>query len=218
MTVVMKGYKGFNNDLTCRGFKYEIGKTYEIKESPILCKRGFHFCHSLKHVLPNYPLHKKHTFCEIEAFGKIHSDEFYKKYCTNKIKVLRKLDLDEILDMIGMKDKEAFIGYYNDDRFNEHQMFLIYYGMENDLDVSIYAKPEFNEQKMHIIYLGLIERLDVSVYAKPEFNEDQMYAIYHGLKKGLDVSVYAKPEFNYRQMHNIELNLLQEKKNNGHSN
>ena len=31
----MKAYKAFNPDMTCRGFQYEIGKTFEIKEEPI---------------------------------------------------------------------------------------------------------------------------------------------------------------------------------------
>ena len=39
----MKAYKGFNKDLTCRGFQYEIGKTYEEPEAN-LCKNGFHAC------------------------------------------------------------------------------------------------------------------------------------------------------------------------------
>ena len=39
----MKAYKGFNKDLTCRGFQYEEGKTYEEKEAK-LCKSGFHSC------------------------------------------------------------------------------------------------------------------------------------------------------------------------------
>ena len=37
-------YKGFNSDMTCRNFKYKEGKTYELKEEPKLCERGFHAC------------------------------------------------------------------------------------------------------------------------------------------------------------------------------
>lgn len=40
----MKGYKVFNSDWTCRGYQYEVGKTYEIAESPKCCKVGFSFC------------------------------------------------------------------------------------------------------------------------------------------------------------------------------
>lgn len=39
----MKAYKGFNKDLTCRGFQYEEGKTYEEQEAK-LCESGFHAC------------------------------------------------------------------------------------------------------------------------------------------------------------------------------
>ena len=38
-----KAFKGFNKDLTCHGFQYEAGKTYE-EESADLCNRGFHAC------------------------------------------------------------------------------------------------------------------------------------------------------------------------------
>lgn len=38
----MKGYKAFNKGLTCRNFKYEVGKTYEEQELG-LCRKGFHF-------------------------------------------------------------------------------------------------------------------------------------------------------------------------------
>ena len=39
----MKAYKGFNPDMTCRGFQYEEGKTYTTDEAN-LCKSGFHAC------------------------------------------------------------------------------------------------------------------------------------------------------------------------------
>lgn len=211
----MKGYKGFDKDLSCRGFKYEVGKTYKIKEDPILCKRGFHFCNSLQDVLGYYPLHKNNTFCEIEVCGKIISDIFYKKSSTNKIKILRKLDLDEILDIVGIKEKDLFVKCYNDDRFDPHQMYLIYCGFKEGLDASIYAKSMFNGRQMFVMYLGLEKGLNVSIYADPEFNDDQMYLIYYGLKEGLDASIYAKPELNLKQMHEIYLKLKEEK--NGHS-
>ena len=39
----MKAFKGFNKDMTCRGFQYEEGKTYEEKQAR-LCNSGFHVC------------------------------------------------------------------------------------------------------------------------------------------------------------------------------
>lgn len=39
----MKAYKGFNRDMTCRGYQYEEGKSYE-EERAELCKSGFHAC------------------------------------------------------------------------------------------------------------------------------------------------------------------------------
>ena len=41
----MKAYKGFNPDMTCRGFQYEEGKTYTTEEAR-LCESGFHACES----------------------------------------------------------------------------------------------------------------------------------------------------------------------------
>ena len=39
----IKGYKGFDKDLRCREFQYEIGKEYSEDEA-ICCIKGFHFC------------------------------------------------------------------------------------------------------------------------------------------------------------------------------
>jgi len=37
-------YKGFNADMSCRGFQYEEGETYEMDGEIKLCERGFHAC------------------------------------------------------------------------------------------------------------------------------------------------------------------------------
>ena len=49
-----KAYKAFNADMTCRGFQYKEGKTYELNSEPILCECGFHACLGLLDVLDYY--------------------------------------------------------------------------------------------------------------------------------------------------------------------
>ena len=49
-----KAYKAFNSDLSCRGFQYEKGKTYEIKDKIRLCNHGFHACLRLTDVFNYY--------------------------------------------------------------------------------------------------------------------------------------------------------------------
>ena len=59
-------------------------------------------------------------------------------------------------------------------QFDEDQKIQIRKGLENNLDVSIYAKPEFDEYQMEQIRLGLEANLDVSVYAKSTFGSFKM--------------------------------------------
>lgn len=44
MSGTVKGYKVFNPDWTCRGFKYSVGETFEEEVELSVCNRGFHFC------------------------------------------------------------------------------------------------------------------------------------------------------------------------------
>ena len=110
----MIGYKAFNEDLTCKSFQYEIGKTYSIKESPIPCNRGFHFCKSIAETYEFYPMSENTRICKIEALGEIQTDD-EKKYCTNVIKII-----EEVTDEWNRKgnSNSSNSGYCNSGDWN----------------------------------------------------------------------------------------------------
>ena len=89
----MRGYKGFDKDLKCRGFQFEVGQTFEISEDPVICQKGFHFCEKLNDVNEYYRMSASRV-CEVEALGSIVKDG--NKCATNKIKVVRELTREEL--------------------------------------------------------------------------------------------------------------------------
>lgn len=112
----MKGYKVFNSDWTCRGYQYEIGKTYEIAESPKCCKVGFHFCENLIDCFNYYSFDPNNKVAEIEAIGEIDFDDTNSKCCTNKIVILKELKWNEVLDMCNSGKGNS--GHHNSGNYN----------------------------------------------------------------------------------------------------
>ena len=97
----MKGYKGFNIDLSCRpgsrGYmKYEIGRTYSIMEDPVMCERGFHFCRRIVDVFGWYCPNMDTRVCEVEAIGKVMTSKDLAKYVTDRIRIVRELSTAEL--------------------------------------------------------------------------------------------------------------------------
>ena len=91
--------KGFDKDLKCRGFQFEVGGVYDTgykKEELELCSETvFHFCDSLEKVDYYYDCsNKENRYCEIEVLGEIIYDE--NKCCSNKIKILREIKGEEL--------------------------------------------------------------------------------------------------------------------------
>ncbi len=80
----IKAYKGFNPDMTCRGFQYEVGKEYEHDGPVVPCESGFHACENPFDVLDFYG-DIDNRFCEVEQSGETISD--YKKTVSSKIKI-----------------------------------------------------------------------------------------------------------------------------------
>ena len=81
-------YKGFNKDLTCRGFQYEVGKEY-VEEKVSICNSGFHACENPFDVLDFYGDVLNNRFCKVEQSGLIEKDD--KKQVSSKIKVVAEI-------------------------------------------------------------------------------------------------------------------------------
>ena len=107
MDKIIRGYKVFNSDWTCRGFQFELGETYEEDVTPLCCERGFHFCTELKDCFNYYSLDPDNKVAEIEALGEIDVKADGSKCCTNKIKILREISWEEVLKMVNMGKANA---------------------------------------------------------------------------------------------------------------
>lgn len=81
----IKAYKGFNKDMTCRGFQYEVGKEYEHEGDVEVCCSGFHACENPFDVLDHYGDILNNRYCIVEQSGKIKSDG--NKTASSKIKI-----------------------------------------------------------------------------------------------------------------------------------
>ena len=88
----MKAYKGFNKDMTCRGFQYKEGETYETDKAKV-CKSGFHACENPLDCLQYYGPGKS-VYHEVELDGEIdrrHDGDT--KVATTKIKIGAELSI-----------------------------------------------------------------------------------------------------------------------------
>ena len=110
------GVKGFDKDLKCRGFQYEVGETYYFKDKLIMCSKGFHFSPKFKYARNFYPFNSTSTsnrFCLVK--GKIPTDDDFEsilpkswkhddKYVTNEITIIREFTVEELIKIRKEED------------------------------------------------------------------------------------------------------------------
>ena len=91
----MKGYKGFEKGLICRGKQYAENTIFE-EENAEICKSGMNFCENPFDVLEYYGyINDKseiNEFAEVEALDDCKTDD-KKKYTTKKLKIGTKLNI-----------------------------------------------------------------------------------------------------------------------------
>ena len=94
----IKSYKGFDKNLKCRDFQYEIGKEYEMDGEIKVCNRGFHACESPFDVFDHYTMIDS-RFCEVEQDGNISKKDRGTKICSSKIKIKAELKLADMINL-----------------------------------------------------------------------------------------------------------------------
>lgn len=91
-------YKGFDKNLKCRDFQYEVGKEYEMDGDIKCCERGFHACESPLEVFDHYDMLTS-RFAKVEQSGEIDNEENSTKVCSSKIKVNAELKLADMINL-----------------------------------------------------------------------------------------------------------------------
>ena len=96
---VIKSYKGFDKDLKCRGYQYEVGKEYELPEGQKVkvCNTGFHACESPLEVLDHYAMFdgdgNENRFCEVDQSGDIDRESGTTKVASSRIRINAEIGL-----------------------------------------------------------------------------------------------------------------------------
>ena len=98
----MEGFKVFEPDWTCRGFQYEVGKTFEEDVTPVCCDGGFHFCKELKDCFNYYPFNPENKVAKVVALGEIDEKVDGSKCCTNKIQIVEEVTWEDVLRMVNL--------------------------------------------------------------------------------------------------------------------
>ena len=116
---IIRGFKGFDKDLKCRGFQYEIGKDYEKEGEVKCCERGFHFCENPLDVFRYYSPSDS-RYCEVEGDGNADKANDDSKVATSHIHISAEIGLNGlikagvkfILDKVNFYDaKSTNTGY-----------------------------------------------------------------------------------------------------------
>ena len=123
---IIKSYKGFDKDLKCKGFQYELGKDYELEGDIKVCNRGFHACENPIDVLKYYPPTNENgdlnRYCEVEQSGNTSNSNEDTKIASSKLHIgveiglngLIKAGVKFILDKVDWKNpKNTNTGNYS---------------------------------------------------------------------------------------------------------
>jgi len=166
---VFKAYKIFNNDWTCNGFQYEIGKTYIHDGKIELCSSGFHACKNLHDCFKHYPCVPWNKIAEVDLVGHVlgHDGD---KQVTDKIKIVKEINFEDIGKIIKNNISDG-VNYSKG--VNDSYGILNSFGVDHGLFVSNKKKTciIFNKKTTEARFEEIKSKLDSCLNGwHPEFN------------------------------------------------
>ena len=96
---VVKGFKVFNPDWTCKDKQYGCPGRFEEDVTPSICNKGMHFCKRASDCFNYYSFDPNNKVAEVIAYGEV--SEKGDKCATNKLKVVREIPWSELLDLVN---------------------------------------------------------------------------------------------------------------------
>lgn len=98
-------FKVFNEDFTCREFKYEVGKSYHMDGEIVICKRGFHACKNPLNIFNYYPIFNS-KIAIVKLWGVVdlqlgmdnpNIDMYNDKLCASDIYIEKELNYTDLI-------------------------------------------------------------------------------------------------------------------------
>ncbi len=120
--------KGFDKNLKCRGYQFEIGKEfkidlpegYKLTANDLCSNKVFHFCDGLSKIHDFYPCDDDtNRFCIIEVLGQFCEDD--EKCGSNHIRIVREITGEELMIAKGLTNGNTGLfnsGYRNSGYLN----------------------------------------------------------------------------------------------------
>ena len=102
-------YKGFDEDLSCRGFQYKIGKEYCLEGELELCANGFHACQNPLDVFDHYNMSPYTRYAMVELWGDVDFAIDNEKLCATNIRIVKEMSIDEMV-RVGIVKSVSVIG------------------------------------------------------------------------------------------------------------
>lgn len=104
------GFKGFDKNLKCRDFQYEVGRDYLMPSDSVkICSSGFHFSEKLIQTMNFYGKHSNNRYCLVKGFipdDKINNWRQSDKVVTHNLKIIKELTKEDV-ELIIKEEKTS---------------------------------------------------------------------------------------------------------------